>query len=438
MTERGVILNLGISDAGGAGRGALDLHIRFRDMGFESFFVVLEKTSNDEHVIEIPRWARMWRKIKRAFSPRSGTDADYQFYGLDEQTCYVSVDTILSCLPRMPQVINMFWTSTFINTRTVRDLHRRTGAEVVWHLPDMAPFTGGCHFSLGCLGYEKDCRECPAVNAPGLRNRPADNLELKRQHLADVPITVVGGTTDILKRASQSTVFRELPVELLGFYCDESLFQAGDKWQARRAMLDEFKLMIPDDARIALVGTTSFGQRRKGARELEEALRVVSGYASPAQPLHVISCGGSLPFASVDGVKIHQTGLVSMRQLSALYKGVDFLINPVVDDIGPFMVVEAMYSGTPVVSFPVGIANDVVVDGKTGVRTAEVSGHALAEGIRSFAALSPERRRQMGYAARKVALEFFNWEVRECRYGELFDRLVEIVEAKEPANENRQ
>jgi hypothetical protein len=39
------------------------------------------------------------------------------------------------------------------------------GHKVVFTLHDMASFTGGCHQSLGCLGYEDSCRECPQVRS---------------------------------------------------------------------------------------------------------------------------------------------------------------------------------------------------------------------------------------------------------------------------------
>lgn len=47
--------------------------------------------------------------------------------------------------------------------------------QVVWTLHDMNPFTGGCHYSLGCASFASDCSGCPAV-------KPAFRAIISRQH----------------------------------------------------------------------------------------------------------------------------------------------------------------------------------------------------------------------------------------------------------------
>jgi len=54
---------------------------------------------------------------------------------------------------------------------------RRLGEDhhIVWTLRDMNPFTGGCHYSLGCASFVSDCSGCPAV-------KPAFRATITRQH----------------------------------------------------------------------------------------------------------------------------------------------------------------------------------------------------------------------------------------------------------------
>jgi glycosyltransferase involved in cell wall biosynthesis len=426
--DKGVILNLTTSDFGGAGRGAFDLHLRFQEMGYDSHMVVLKKTVSDPFVHEMSAWRRGIRKLKRALSPRGGMHPKYQFYSLDEKTCYVSAKEILKAVPARPDIINVFWTATFVNTKLVRTLHERTGAEIVWHLPDMAAFTGGCHFSMGCVGYETGCLQCPAVADSRRAGLPAENLARKCANLEKVPVNVVAGTRDILRKATASKVFANRPAHLLGFYCDESLFRASAaEFDGSRArMLEAFSLQIPQDALIAIVGATCFGQRRKGAIELGAALRAYSAHVSEGTPaIHVVAVGGRLPLEwSNDVVRIHHVSQVTMKQLAVIYCGVDFMINPVVDDIGPFMVIEAMYCGRPVISFPVGIANDIVRDGETGMMADGFGGEELASAIRRFTSLPAVQREEIGIAARQAALTFFNWDDRRNGYADLLADLV--------------
>jgi glycosyltransferase involved in cell wall biosynthesis len=54
---------------------------------------------------------------------------------------------------------------------------------LVWGLDDMNPFTGVCHYSGSCRGFESDCSECPAVRKP-FEGKVEINLEQKI-HFAD-------------------------------------------------------------------------------------------------------------------------------------------------------------------------------------------------------------------------------------------------------------
>lgn len=38
--------------------------------------------------------------------------------------------------------------------------------KIVWTLHDMNPFTGACHYALGCSKYSQACSSCPAVKVP--------------------------------------------------------------------------------------------------------------------------------------------------------------------------------------------------------------------------------------------------------------------------------
>jgi len=56
-----------------------------------------------------------------------------------------------------------------------------------------------------------------------------------------------------------------------------------------------------------------------------------------------------------------------MKKLMEVYKAADLFISSSVEDSGPLMVNQSIAAGTPVAAFNVGVANDLVIDGKTGV-----------------------------------------------------------------------
>lgn len=61
-----------------------------------------------------------------------------------------------------------------------KDLEGLADKPVLWRMPDMYPFTGGCHYAGDCNGFETDCSECPAVNGI-FKNRVQESLSRKTE-----------------------------------------------------------------------------------------------------------------------------------------------------------------------------------------------------------------------------------------------------------------
>ena len=60
-------------------------------------------------------------------------------------------------------VLNVHWTSYFLSLMSLDQL-MDLPTPVVFTLHDMAHFTGGCHYSAGCRGFETDCAPCPQLS----------------------------------------------------------------------------------------------------------------------------------------------------------------------------------------------------------------------------------------------------------------------------------
>ena len=79
---------------------------------------------------------------------------------------------------------------------------------VVWTLHDMNPFTGACHYSLGCSGHEGACHSCPAVR-PAWQHKVMVNLERKRDELSQIKdLTLVAPSTWLADQAKRSSALR--------------------------------------------------------------------------------------------------------------------------------------------------------------------------------------------------------------------------------------
>jgi glycosyltransferase involved in cell wall biosynthesis len=69
------------------------------------------------------------------------------------------------------------------------------------------------------------------------------------------------------------------------------------------------------------------------------------------------------------------------KQLALAYQSADIFVCPSVEDAGPMMINESVMCGTPVVSFDMGVALDLVHTGETGYRAKLQDSSDLAQGM---------------------------------------------------------
>jgi glycosyltransferase involved in cell wall biosynthesis len=97
------------------------------------------------------------------------------------------------------------------------------------------------------------------------------------------------------------------------------------------------------------------------------------------------------------------------------------LLSSVVEGL-PMVLLEAAASGLPVVATDVGGVREVVLDQRTGFLVPSGDPDALAAAMSRLAGLSVDARRQMGQAARDLALERFDLGVVTAQWEQLYLR----------------
>jgi spore coat protein SA len=145
-------------------------------------------------------------------------------------------------------------------------------------------------------------------------------------------------------------------------------------------------------------------RRMPDARLLIAGSSFFSGAARTAYEDSLVKLAGPLEHA------IAFTGFLPHEQLKYLYAAVDVIVLPSVwDDPCPLVALEAMASGTCLVSSAVGGVPEVVDDCESGVLVAPNSPPALAEALCAVLA-DPERKRRLEHAARAKIVAGYSWE----------------------------
>lgn len=362
------IASIGMQTRGGAGLSSLKLHQQFLDMGHESKFFVAHHTLYEESVTKIATKKRnkddWWtlgtvplkEGVENLFS--SGLS------GLDES----SLDSIY----QWADIVLLRWV-----TATVSDYQISRWANkdkpIFWCLSDMAPMTGGCHYSRGCHKYESDCNDCHMVT-PAFKENPS--MVLARRNKLWRNIHVVSPSKWLSVCSRNSTIFRDKDISVIQTGVELDVFIASDKHYARK------QLGLPLNKQIFLFGADSAVDDRKGYKLLISTLKQLSTLVEDKDNYHLVVVGhgyiedDELPFSFT------QLGNLNSRStLAQVYSAADLTILPYKEDNLPNVMLESISCGTPVVAFNVGGMPDVIHEGVNGRLAIPFDSHDMANQI---------------------------------------------------------
>ena len=166
---------------------------------------------------------------------------------------------------------------------------------------------------------------------------------------------------------------------------------------------------------------------RKGLPDVLAAGRLL---ADEALPLRIVLTGQ----AGLDDVERLAPGLPARMNLDfrgypsdaemvALYASSDMLILPSHDEGLPYVIIEALASGLPVVASDIGGISDAVRDGVNGILIEPGAADQLADAMRRLS-LDAQYRRELGERARQIAVEEFSTDICLARLERVFDRVL--------------
>ena len=247
-------------------------------------------------------------------------------------------------------------------------------APAIWALHDMWSFTGRCAYSYDCRKFISGCdASCPTPDEyPALAPKLISGAwELRRHLLAEHLDLVAVCPSYWLAKEALTGLWKGHRVEVIPYGLALETYRPIDRNLARAA------LGIDTVGPVLLVSAQSMQERRKGMSILVEALRRVSH-----RPLTLITMGrGSLPINSED-IYLHSLGYIDHERTKVLvYNAADVLVHPAPVDNLPFVVLEAIACGTPVIGFPIGGLLDLARPGQTGWLADAVTPEALAATI---------------------------------------------------------
>lgn len=293
---------------------------------------------------------------------------------------------------------------------------------IVWTLHDMWAASGHCAYSLGCERWKEGCGECPDLSLYPSMMVDRTRTMARRKHAAlqaarPVLVSPSAWLTDLVENA---WVTRGLEACTIANGIDLDVFSPGQREETR------LRLGIAPDSPVIMFAAESLDQdKRKGARELREALRTMQQTRADA-PIDVILMGngGEGLLEGLDGLRLHPAGYVDNPVTAAgLYGASDLFVCPSMQDNLPNTLLEAAACATAAVTFNAGGSGETIESGVTGRVIPAGNANALGEAIAELVA-DHARLVAMGAAARARAERLYSDSRMASDYRALYARLI--------------
>ncbi|HWZ96013.1 MAG TPA: glycosyltransferase [Opitutaceae bacterium] len=309
----------------------------------------------------------------------------------------------LAELPFRPDVVHLnnlhfFVGPTHFDLRRLPSLAR--DHRLVYTLHDSWAFTGHCAYFLECNRWRQGCGSCPHLDIyPALsRDESAANWQTKAGVYRQLGCTLTAPSAWLLNCARESIMapaIRRSAVVPYGI--DLDFFKpAADPEAARLAWG-----VAPDERVICFVAD---GGRATPWRDFGFVEKLVEMYQKnhDAARLVVLEVGGDARNKAVGKARYIGTGRLPAEGVRQVFHAADLMVYPARADNFPYVILEALACGTPVLATRVGGVPEQFVDGESGFLFApgdiEGANRCLAEFLHD-----PAQRARMGAAARRHA-----------------------------------
>lgn len=297
---------------------------------------------------------------------------------------------------RENSAVHFHWVEGVITLDQLRFVSRRSSS-AVWTLHDMAPFTGFCHLSHGCRGFETGCTTCPQSRKPfqktiefSLNNRVRDLGPMSEK------LKVVVPSEWMREKAAKSLVLKNFEIQVI-FNPVSPTFYAKSQNNSIRSSLG-----IDEGEFVAVLVATDLSDPNKQVRKAIEVF--LASLGGKFQKVRLVLIGKVGRGVQIQDSRLDFRGSLRELGVSRLMAAADVLLSTSIAESSGLTIAEAAASGTPALILGGDSGSrELVVDGITGIvaKTWRDFGQCL-----SWLARDRDRARELGYAASQFSHRF--------------------------------
>lgn len=348
---------------------------------------------------------RLKRKLTRVINPSQADKFRMQFEGLDKGMQYEICSLPFSKfrleqhpLVQEADLVHLHWVGGILDYPS---FFEGINKPVVWTLHDRNPYSGMFHYAL-------DEEQNPQAAQLDEQIR-----QIKKEGMTAMMAAAITAPSHwITKEAQQSGMFsNEVIYECVPNSIQTDLYAEADPALARK------KLGIGPEELVLLFTAGQLNIYRKGLDLLKAALEKIS------IPIRLLTLGQGYLDIKNNKVKTLPLGFRSREQeLAACYAAADGFVLPSREDNLPNTMLEALATGTPVISFAVGGMNEHLKNGSNGLLSASLTSDALRASLEQFASQKPNFDRSK---IKQYAKDHFLPEQQVAAYRSIYDKLMQ-------------
>jgi glycosyltransferase involved in cell wall biosynthesis len=371
---------------------------------------------------EKSRLRNKFEYLKEKYGLKRGIklDSRYEFFEFKENKKFYRTNKLLRKAGLKPDVIIVLFAKKFINTKNIYELFSKTQAQIYWLMYDMAALTGGCHYAWECKRYQLSCGSCPGLFSTNPNDITFKNIQYKKSFIDNTDVQIITASEWQYKQAVSSSLFKNKLIHKILISADPHIFRPVDKAVARK------KLGITANKKVILFGSIDLTTIRKGMSYLIESLGIFKDKIKNTNIENDILL--LIAGREIDGIKeslpfeYHYLGILDNTfGIASAYQLADVFICPSIEDSGPTMINQSVMSGTPVISFEMGVALDLVISGKSGYIAKIKDSEDMAQGLYNILTLSEDKYKQLSINCREFALKVCSPEVQMKSFENLFN-----------------
>ena len=351
------ILHLSKEDTGGAGTAALRLHRTMINANLDSTFLCLNKTSEDDNVVQHPKfYPRFYHRIFARFGlPLTQIERNdkrlNQITKLIEPEMYSFPNTDYKIheheLFNQADIVIIHWVAGFLDYESFFK-NIPEGKKVFWYTHDFSSILGGLH-----MLFDED-----RFNNQAILENEIKLKQLKKEYLSNYKklnfIANSRYTASVLK-SSDIIKNREIHCVPLGIPRNE--FSKIDKSKAKEV------LGFNQTDFIVLTASTSIECKRKGFDRLH---KVFESHPELKDKCIVMTLGSDVPHGNQNINFKHMGSVWNPIFKSIIFSAADIVVSTSYEETFGQTIIEGYACGTPAMVFNNAALSELVIPDKTG------------------------------------------------------------------------